>query len=219
MKTTSFGWIEKASLLACLGLLGSCASQKQLQDYENEILALRQERTDLKKELRSKELQLDNYEIRLAEANAQLLDRPEAPDFPELDALGIDYGQRGGNMVISVPSEITFASGKADLSKGGKSALQTVAGTLTREYPDGLYWIEGHTDTDPISKSKFESNRQLSVLRAMAVLHFLVEECSVPDEQCVVAGHGEYAPVAENDSKTGKARNRRVEIVVHAAGK
>jgi chemotaxis protein MotB len=49
----------------------------------------------------------------------------------------------------------------------------------------------------------------------MAVLHFLVEECGVPDDQCVVAGHGQYEPIAANDSKSSKARNRRVEIVVH----
>ena len=53
----------------------------------------------------------------------------------------------------------------------------------------------------------------------MAVLHFLVEDCNVPDDRCVVAGHGEYEPVASNDSKTDKGRNRRVEIVVHGARK
>ena len=55
----------------------------------------------------------------------------------------------------------------------------------------------------------------LSVARAMAVLHYLVESCGIPDDQCVVAGHGQYSPVAENSDNAGKARNRRVEIVVH----
>jgi chemotaxis protein MotB len=203
-------------LVACFALLTSCASQKELQTCQDEVLTLRQERTDLKKEIRSLELQLDNAEIRLQEANAALTSRPDAPVYPELDALGIDYGQRGGNMVISVPTEITFGSGKAELSSKGKDALKTVAQTLKREFGDGVYWIEGHTDSDPITKSKFESNRHLSMSRAMAVLHFLVEQCGMPDGQCVVAGHGEYAPVAPNDSKSNKSRNRRVEIVVHA---
>ena len=51
--------------------------------------------------------------------------------------------------------------------------------------------------------------------RAMAVLHYLVENCGLSDDTCVVAGHGEYMPLAPNEDDASKARNRRVEIVVH----
>ena len=54
--------------------------------------------------------------------------------------------------------------------------------------------------------------------RAMEVHAFLVEQCGIPDDQCVVAGYGQYRPVASNDSADGKAKNRRVEITVHKAG-
>jgi len=218
MQTTSCNWIALGSLALCLPLLGACASQKTLQNYEDEIAALREERTRLKKDLHQLELQLDDYEIQLSEANVQLQERPDPASYPDLDELGILYGTRGGNMVISVPAEVTFPSGKAEVTKSGRDALKTVAKVLQTDYGDGVYWIEGHTDTDPIRKSNFESNRHLSMMRAMAVLHFLVEDCGVPDAQCVVAGHGEYAPVAANDSVPNKARNRRVEIVVHAPG-
>lgn len=210
-------WIGLLALVPfALGSAG-CASQKVLQDYQDEIRGLREERTQLKKENRTLQTQLDSYEVALAEANAKITEVPETKDYSELDALGIDYGRRDGNFVISVPAEITFASGRADLTSKGKEALKAVARTLTADHGAGVYWIEGHTDNDPIKKSKWESNRQLSVARAMAVLHFLVEECGVPDDKCVVAGHGEYNPADTNDSKTGKAQNRRVEIVVHAA--
>src|SRR5262249_13953465 len=136
-------------------------------------------------------------------------------DYPALDAAGVEYGQRGGNFYVSLPDAITFSSGRADLTKKGKEALKAVAATLAKDYGNSKYWIEGHTDNEPIKKSKWESNRQLSVERAMAVLKFLVEDCAVPDDDCVVAGHGEYDPVAPNDSKEGKSKNRRVEIVVH----
>lgn len=202
--------------LACFVLLSSgCASQKTLKNYQDEIRALREERTQLKKENRALRMQADAYEVSLAEANAMLSDQPEMPNYTDFDALGIDYGQRDGNFVISVPAEISFASGRADLTKQGKEALRTVASTLMRDYGTGIFWVEGHTDNDPIRKSSWDSNRDLSVARAMAVLHFLVEECGVPDGQCVVAGHGEYLPLAPNDSQSAKARNRRVEIVVH----
>jgi chemotaxis protein MotB len=203
--------------LALLPLAAGCASKKQIQEYQDEITALREERTRLKQENRELEMQLDDYAVALAEANQKVAPASTAPSFPDLDAVGVDYGQRDGMLYISIPSEITFASGKADLTAGGKKALQAVADTLMGQHGNGTFWIEGHTDNDPIKKSKWESNRDLSVARAMAVLHYLVEECNVPDDRCVVAGHGEYQPVASNESKTDKGRNRRVEIVVHDA--
>jgi chemotaxis protein MotB len=115
----------------------------------------------------------------------------------------------------SIPSEITFPSGKAQLSEQGKNALTVVSRTLIDQYPAAEYWIEGHTDSDPIRKSSFPTNRDLSLARSMAVLHYLVNDTGIPDGQCVVAGWGEYRPVAANDSNTNKSRNRRVEIVVH----
>jgi len=201
-------------LALCVPAMGSCASQKALKNYEDEIASLRAERTQLKKENRNLRTQLDDYEIQLREASAPVVVN-EVSDFPELDSLGIGYGQRGGNMVISVPSEISFASGKDTLSASGQEALRAVARTLTQNYPDGIYWIEGHTDSDPIKKSNFDSNRHLSVMRALSVLQFLVDECGISDESCVVAGHGQYLPMAPNDTGANKARNSRVEIVVH----
>jgi chemotaxis protein MotB len=201
--------------LACLIASSGCASHKTLKNYQDEIRALREERTNLKQENRDLRGQLEGYEVALADANTKVAAVPETKDYPELDELGVEYAQRGGNFVISVPAEITFESGKADLTKKGKEALRAVANTLAADYGTGRYWIEGHTDDDPIKKSKWGSNRDLSVGRAMAVLHFLVEDCGVADDQCVVAGHGQYEPLASNDSKGNKARNRRVEIVVH----
>lgn len=193
----------------------SCASPKQLKQYQDELRVLREERTQLKKENRELRAQNEAYQASLAEASIRPSSPATLPDNPELEALGIDYTTRGGNPVISIPAEITFAPGKAELTKQGQDALRTVARVLLDQHESGRFWIEGHTDSDPIKKSKWESNRELSVERAMAVLHFLVEECRVPDDQCVVAGHGQYEPLTANDDNAGKSRNRRVEIVVH----
>jgi chemotaxis protein MotB len=216
---------------ACIALvllfspaLTSCVSsrgyQAALDDRDAEIRKLREERAALKSQIQSMKSNLDTVQGELADASSRPAAEPasEPQKFPELDSLGIDYGVRDGNMVISIPSSITFASGQATISKEGQKALKEVASTLKRQYPDAKYSMEGHTDTDPISKSKFSSNRELSVQRAMAVLTYLVADCGVPDSQCVVAGHGEYDPVAHGDGKGEKAKNRRVEIVVHRTG-
>jgi chemotaxis protein MotB len=208
IRTSSF------ALASTLLLLGSCASPKQVKLWQDELRALKEERTALKKELRDMRAQNESFETSLAEASIKPNSPAPVQDNPALDDLGIEYGTRGGNYVISIPSEVTFPQGKADLTKRGKEALETVARVLLDQHRDGIFWIEGHTDTDPIKKSGWESNRDLSVERAMAVLHYLVEDCNLPDEQCVVAGHGQYQPVSANSDNAGKARNRRVEIVV-----
>ncbi len=218
--------ITKTLFRACMAgvllfspALTSCVSsrgyQAALDDRDAEIRKLREERAALKSQIQSIKSNLDTVQGELVDASSQPAEPAAEPQkFPELDSLGIDYGVRDGNMVISIPSSITFASGQATISKEGQKALKEVAATLKRQYPDARYSMEGHTDTDPIQKSKFSSNRELSVQRAMAVLTYLVAECGVPDARCVVAGHGEYDPVARGDGKGDKAKNRRVEIVV-----
>jgi len=205
------------ALLSTLFLfLGSCATQKTLKQYQDEVRVLREERTQLKKENRDLRAQNEAYEVQLANAGAPKSEPISVEDDDRLGKVGVDIGRDAyGNTVISIPAEITFPSGKAELTKQGKEALKVVATVLLEDHGSGHYWIEGHTDTDPISKSKWESNRDLSVARAMAVLHYLVEDCNVPDDRCVVAGHGQYDPLTGNDDHSGKARNRRVEIVVH----
>lgn len=214
-----------ALAIALLGLFStSCVTQeghrRAMADREERILALQEERARLKRELLEQEGLIDSLNAQLSEASAKVIPEPvEAPApqsaFPELDALGVGYGMRDGNLVISIPSSISFPSGKAVLSDDGRRAIREVAATLKRQYANAYFHIEGHTDSDPIVKAKFASNRDLSIARAMAVLTYLVEDCAVEDEQCVVVGHGQYRNLAPNDSKSNKALNRRVEIVVH----
>lgn len=215
-----------AGLLLLSPALTSCVSNRAhsqaIDEKDAVIRRLQEERAALKGQIQDLRANLDATRGELANASARISDEPapqpvakEEKRIPELDKLGIDYGMKDGHMTISIPNSITFAAGQAALSNEGKSALHEVATLLKKQYPDARYWVEGHTDTDPIKKSKFASNRELSVERAMAVQKFLVEECGIQDDDCVVAGHGQYDPVAANDNDKSKAKNRRVEIVVH----
>jgi chemotaxis protein MotB len=205
--------------------LTSCVSQRlhqqALEEKDAEIRQLREERSALKIQNQQLKTNYESVHGQLSDANARpLAEQAPAPapapepqaKIPELDAAGISYGMRDGNMFISIPSSITFASGQATLSKEGQGALKKVAGLLKREHAGAKYSIEGHTDDDPIKKSKFETNRELSYARAMAVLAYLVSDCGIKDDDCVVVAHGQYEPLVV---KGDKAKNRRVEIVVH----
>jgi chemotaxis protein MotB len=214
------------SLVLLVPFLGACVSnqshQRALDEKDNTIRELRDERARLKSQIQGLASSRDDALGQLADATAapaaaekEIAAPPEKREaFPELDSVGVSYGMRDGNMVLSIPSSITFASGKAELSEEGRKALKKVASTLKREYGDAHFSVEGHTDADPIKKSGFASNRDLSVARAMAVLHYLVEDCGIGDDRCIVAGHGQYDPVASNAKDADKAKNRRVDIVV-----
>lgn len=225
MNSMSFRRLALAGLLLCSPAFTSCVStrahQAAVDEKDAEIRKLREERAALKGQIQDLRSNLDNTRGELANASAPMHEEPPAKEekrFAELDQLGIDYGMKNGHMTISIPNSITFASGQAALSNDGKKAIQSVASLLKKQYPSAEYWVEGHTDSDPIKKSKFDSNRELSVERALAVQKCLVEECGIADENCVVAGHGQYDPQAPNDNDKNKAKNRRVEIVVHKQG-
>lgn len=214
----------------------SCVSNGQYRSAvasrDAQIEGLREERTTLKSQVNDLENRLrdageslrfaNDENARLLEAAARIDATPTPaatdPGLAELEGMGMDVSMRGGRAVITIPSAITFGSGKATLSRDGEAALEAVARGLKREYPNARYWIEGHTDNDPISKSKFASNRALSIERANAVLEHLVRS-GIANDRCVIAGWGEFNPVGPNDSKANKARNRRVEIQVETLGR
>ncbi|HKX45445.1 MAG TPA: OmpA family protein [Planctomycetota bacterium] len=196
-------------------LLTGCATHQDLIEARAENERLLDENDRFARESAALRAQLDRYEAELVAAGQT---QGAQPSYPELDRAGVGYEQRAGNLVLTLPSSITFASGKADLTEQGKNALRAIAGRLSSDFPDAEYWIEGHTDTDQPSRGAFDTNRALSIARAEAVHAYLVGSCRVPDDACVVAGHGEYRPVASNGSSDGKAKNRRVELVVRRPG-
>jgi len=131
----------------------------------------------------------------------------------------LDVGYRRGHVSIGIENEVTFASGSIDLKSGAGAILERVAAVLKRRFPDRRIYVEGHTDTDPINKTKgkFRSNRHLSAERADVVAAYLVDKCGLPADQVVVVGFGPYDPKLDSKSEASKAKNRRVEIVVGEA--
>ncbi|MDP2941428.1 MAG: OmpA family protein [Candidatus Omnitrophota bacterium] len=117
-------------------------------------------------------------------------------------------------LVITVVGDLVFDSGKAKIRREAYPVLNKVAKFLKENVADFNIGIEGHTDNQPIKRSGWKSNWELSTARALSVLHYLSAEGGIAPERLSAIGYGEFQPVATNDSKEGRQLNRRVEIVV-----
>ena len=110
---------------------------------------------------------------------------------------------------------VNYGSGKASLTPEGRAAMDRVALILNRDFSDRAVIVEGHTDSDPINRTKnlYNSNWELGMKRATEVVRYL-ETKGVDPKRMRATSFGENQPLADNGSATGKAKNRRVEIVV-----
>ncbi len=124
----------------------------------------------------------------------------------------LEMTERG--LVLTFLAEVFFNSGKAEILKQGKEVLGKIAKVLKEDVPGSLVAVEGHTDSDPIVRSDWKSNWELSTARSLAVLHYFVDEGGVAPDKLSAVGYGEYHPVVSNDTAEGKKKNRRVEIVI-----
>lgn len=128
------------------------------------------------------------------------------------DISGIEVKSDIRGIVINLPSSILFDSGSAQLKQESKEILRLLADYL-REIK-GRILIEGHTDNVPIvQNSIYKSNWELSAARAASVLHFFIQNGLSPD-RFTIAGYGEYKPIESNNTPEGRAKNRRVELII-----
>jgi chemotaxis protein MotB len=124
----------------------------------------------------------------------------------------VDVGASREGIVISLAGNMLFDSGKSDLKPRGMTLLDTLAERL-KTMPNEIR-VEGHTDNIPIATPLYPSNWELSSARATTVGRYLAEHSDIAPQRIIAAGYGEFRPVAPNDSREGRARNRRVDLVV-----
>jgi chemotaxis protein MotB len=218
----------KCTLVAVLavGFVG-CASSKLKQENEqlkaqvnklsDALAASEAERGQLAQDKVGVEGELSKTKADYAAKQRELEDVTK-----KLKGQGFDVAMREGSMVVTMPAKILYPSGSADLSSSGKDKLKELAKTLNDDLKGYFIEVQGHTDTDPIqrTKDKYASNWELSYDRAQTVAYYLMKSAGVDAKRLHVAAFGEYRPVSANATSEGKAKNRRVEIVVmQTAGK
>ncbi|HVZ80519.1 MAG TPA: PorV/PorQ family protein [bacterium] len=115
---------------------------------------------------------------------------------------------------FGVSGDLLFDSGKSDLLQRGYDAIQKAAQAIRVRYPDSLIIIAGHTDDQPLAKTaKYKDNQELSLARAQAVMDYLIKS-GMDRTKLSVVGYGDTKPIAPNNTPEGRAKNRRVELVV-----
>lgn len=195
-------------LVAFVGMSG-CAELDELRnlnrrqaitirDQSEEIASLKNQASSLSNKLKSSEEEMNKL-------------RKLAKSIGE----GVSVRDTVEGPVLLFPEKILFDSGMAAIKANGEKALMKVANFLA-ENPSMTIRVDGHTDTDPIVRTKhlWDSNHHLSSARALSVFHFLTKKENVAEKRVHVAGFGPNRPISTNSTTTGKRENRRVEFLI-----
>jgi len=184
------------------------AASRQLTGQLSEATAMQQR---LHQKVAKATEEIDRVRKEEAANNLQLRGQYEK----ELKAYEVQVSQLHDQItVINVAGEILFASGSAEIKPKGRKVLDIIAHTLST-YPDRNISIEGHTDSFPIiMHDPYPTNWELSAARAASAVRYLEHSAEVDPARMRAVGHGSYSPVAPNNTRKGRARNRRIEIII-----
>jgi chemotaxis protein MotB len=204
-------------------LLSGCTNWKKEYDalyVQHSNLQGRLEAEQGEKGLLADELTQGQQKIDELERQIEELNRTPAEATGFGDGYDVEFDASKGTVTVTLENALLFDSGKATLKKATSAELDHIRSVLR----DGRYAgkpidVVGHTDTDPIRKTKaqWKDNWELSAERALSVARYLMQK-GIADEDIRAVGCGASRPVASNASSAGKAKNRRVEIVVYLRG-
>jgi chemotaxis protein MotB len=199
---------------------------KNIVDLRGHVADLKKENDLLKEE--NKALKEQNAAL---QSETQALERQRKEEMEEMrgtyenllqDMKGeiekgeITITQLRGKLKVNMLDEILFDSGKTTIKPQGLEVLERV-GSILLDLKDKAISIEGHTDNVPIGaelSKQYPTNWELSAVRATTVARYLQEKIGIDPGLLSAAGYGEYQPVASNESEEGRAKNRRIEIVL-----
>ena len=131
---------------------------------------------------------------------------------PEIRRHEVSVSMRQDGLVVSLEEIGFFDSGTATIRPGSLDAIARLAAIL-KQRPEPLR-VEGHTDNVPIHNTRFASNWELSTYRATEITRLMITQYGLSADQLSAAGYAEFHPIATNDTAAGRARNRRVDVVV-----
>lgn len=179
-------------------------------DEKGKALALEQERLS-KSAQRLQELE---DLIAAKEASMKKLKETLSKALNSFEGKGLTVEQKNGKVYVSMENKLLFNSGSWAVGSEGKKAVVEL-GKVLGDNPDIAVLIEGHTDDDAFSASgPIADNWDLSTKRATAIVAILSENKKINKQNLTAAGRGEFSPLASNATSDGKAKNRRIEIIL-----
>lgn len=215
--TASYDALEKNSSAAIADNVKK--NRELLAQLEAKEQALAAENARLKKlekdlaERSSRVAELENLIAAKDKAMRNLKDAISRA-LTDFEGKGLTVEQRDGKVYVSMENKLLFSSGSWAVNSQGRQAVVQLANVLA-DNPDIAVLIEGHTDNVPYKgNSHLSGNWDLSTKRATAIVNILRENASINPENLTAAGRGEYAPVATNDTPEGRAKNRRIEVIL-----
>jgi chemotaxis protein MotB len=186
----------------------------KVQNLNLELLAVNNKLVEKNMVLTKSLLELEQYREQLAK-NEEYISKLRDIQSDLQSRLGeLTTKIEDGKLRVDFKGDILFASGRHALTEKGKEILSSIAQVLVENTANNDIFIAGHTDNVPIrtgSRDKYASNWELSTFRAVEVVKFLTGR-GIDPRKITAAGYGKFKPVTDNESKEGKAKNRRVEL-------
>ena len=182
--------------------------QQKIEKLESEKTELQTARDELARDVEAKTGELAELKGTFDKLEERMKDEIAKGD--------IRLSQSGGKLRVDLVDKILFDSGEAAVSTRGEGVLARV-GAVLAAVDDKQIQVSGHTDRTPISEklaTQFPTNWELSAARAITVVRFLEEKAGVPPGRMIASGYGEHHPIASNRTAAGRARNRRIEILL-----
>ena len=188
--------------------------RNQLNEKEQQLEAESLRLQNLQNELNIRSAKIDELEnlIQAKELQMQQLKNAISNALQKFEGKGLTVVQKNGKIYVSMENKLLFSSGSWAVGAEGKSAIEQLADVLVQN-SDIQVLIEGHTDTVPFKSGELLDNWDLSMKRSTAVVRILKNK-GVNPTQMTAAGRSEYVPVATNSTPEGKAKNRRIEIIL-----
>jgi len=198
-------------------VLGGCTNwQKEYEELEVRYNNLKGQHERLQADRGQLEERLTVSQQTIEELQRQMQERKQSGGA--VTGFGDDFDvtldAAAGTITVTLPNTILFSPGKATLKSATSAELNHIESVLRSKYSGRQIDVVGHTDNDPIRQSPWKDNWELSAQRALSVVRYLVDR-GIPPDRIRAVGCGEWQPAVDNNSAAGKAKNRRVEIVVH----
>ena len=188
----------------------------QLEAKEQALAAENNRLLKLEADMQERSQRIAELESLIASKDQAMRDLKNAISsaLTAFEGKGLTVEQRNGKVYVSMENKLLFKSGSWAIGAEGRTAIEQL-GTVLGDNPEIAVLIEGHTDNDPFSSGgQIANNWDLSTKRATAIVQILSENSAINPESLTAAGRGEFAPIASNETTTGKAKNRRIEVVL-----